>query len=279
MKSDDMKQIVKEKYGAIAKQASMQPQTCSCCCPDKTVPADYSMCSEDYATLAGYYPDADLGLGCGKPTASARMKIGDTVIDLGSGAGNDVFIARRLVGESGKVIGVDMTPEMIETAQENNRKLGYTNVEFRLGGIERLPVADNTADIVISNCVLNLVPDKLKAYQEIFRVLKPGGHFSISDMVLTGDLHPALQSAAEMYAGCVAGALKKEVYIQVIKKAGFINVALVKEKPVAIPDEMLSRFLSEAEQIEFKKNGSPLLSITVYGEKPELIGGGRCCCD
>ncbi len=279
MKSDDLKQIVKEKYGAIAKQEISRLPSCSCCCPDASARTDYSTFSEDYSKLEGYNPDADFGLGCGMPTETARIKPGDTVIDLGSGAGNDVFVARRLVGESGKVIGIDMTPAMIEKALENNRKLGYANVEFRLGEIENLPVDDNTADVVISNCVLNLVPDKLEAYREIYRVLKPGGHFSISDVVLTGDLPPTLQSAAEMYAGCVAGALKKEVYMRVIKKAGFINVALAKEKPMTIPNEMLSQFLSEPERTEFKKDVSPLLSITVYGEKPELIGGGRCCCD
>lgn len=278
MKSEDIKQIVKETYGEIAKQESAQTPSCSCCCPDASARTDYLTFNEDYSKLDGYHPDADFGLGCGIPTETARIKPGDTVIDLGSGAGNDVFVARRLVGESGKVIGIDMTPEMIEKAQQNNRKLGYANVEFRLGEIEDLPVEDMTADVVISNCVLNLVPDKLEAYREIYRVLKPGGHCSISDVVLTGDLPLALQSAAEMYAGCVAGALKKEVYMQVIKKAGFINVALAKEKPISIPEEMLSRFLSEPERTKFKKDVSPLISITVYGEKPELIGGS-CCCD
>ncbi len=253
MKPDDIKQIVKEKYGEIAKQGKMQKPSCSCCCPDTAADVDYTFFSEDYSKLEGYNPDADLGLGCGIPTDAAKIKPGDTVIDLGSGAGNDVFVARRLVGEAGRVIGIDMTQEMIEKAQENNRKLGYSNVEFRFGEIENLPVDDNTADVVISNCVLNLVPSKLKAYQEIYRALKPGGHFSISDIVLTGILPAKIQAAAEMYAGCVAGALKKEDYIDCISKAGFSSVSVVKEKPMTIPDTMLSQLLSVEESQIFQK--------------------------
>ena len=279
MKPDEIKQVVKEKYGEIAKQGKPQKPSCSCCCPDTAADVDYTFFSEDYSKLEGYNPDADLGLGCGIPTDAAKIKPGDTVIDLGSGAGNDVFVARRLVEEAGRVIGIDMTQEMIEKAQENNRKLGYSNVKFRFGEIENLPVEDNTADVVISNCVLNLVPSKLKAYQEIYRVLKPGGHFSISDIVLTGTLPAKIQSAAEMYAGCVAGALKKEDYINCISKAGFSNISVVKEKPMTIPDTMLSQLLSVEEFKSFKKTGPVILSITVYGEKPKQIGGGRCCCD
>jgi arsenite methyltransferase len=278
MKDEDIKKVVKEKYGEIAKQGKMQASR-SCCCPDSSKDVDYTIFSEDYSQLEGYNPDADLGLGCGIPTEASKIKQGDTVIDLGSGAGNDVFVARRLVGESGKVIGIDMTQEMIEKAQENNQKLGYTNVEFRFGEIENLPVSDNTADVVISNCVLNLVPSKLKAYQEIYRVLKPGGHFSISDIVLTGKLPEKLQAAAEMYAGCVAGALQKEDYLNSIRKAGFASVSVVKEKPMTIPDTMLSQLLSVEEIKAFKNSGSVILSITVYGQKPEQIGGGRSCCD
>ena len=279
MKPDDIKQIVKEKYGEIAKQDKMQKPSCSCCCPDTAADVDYTIFSEDYSKLEGYNPEADLGLGCGIPTDAAKIKPGDTVIDLGSGAGNDVFVARRLVGEAGRVIGIDMTQEMIEKAQENNRKLGYSNVEFRFGEIENLPVEDNTADVVISNCVLNLVPSKLKAYQEIYRVLKPGGHFSISDIVLTGTLPVKIQAAAEMYAGCVAGALKKEDYLNSIRKAGFSSVSVVKEKPRPISDEILSQYLTAKELAEFNNSGQTIFSITVYGEKPEVIGGGRCCCD
>jgi len=278
MKPDEIKQVVKEKYGEIAKHGKIH-SSCSCCSSDTAADVDYTFFSEDYSKLEGYNPDADLGLGCGIPTDAAKIKPGDTVIDLGSGAGNDVFVARRLVGEAGRVIGIDMTQEMIEKAQENNRKLGYANVEFRFGEIENLPVEDNTANVVISNCVLNLVPDKLKAYQEIYRVLKSGGHFSISDIVLTGILPAKIQAAAEMYAGCVAGALMKEDYINCIRKAGFSNISVVKNKPMTIPDTMLSQLLSVEELKAFKASGSVILSITVYGQKPEQIGGGRSCCD
>jgi arsenite methyltransferase len=277
MKSDDIKKVVKEKYGEIAKKGKMQAPR-SCCCPDSSKDADYTIFSEDYSKLEGYNPDADLGLGCGIPTDVAKIKQGDTVIDLGSGAGNDVFVARRLVGEAGRVIGIDMTQEMIAKAKENNRKLGYANVEFRFGEIENLPVDDNTADVVISNCVLNLVPSKQKAYQEIYRVLKPGGHFSISDIVLTGKLPEKLQAAAEMYAGCVAGALQKEDYLNSIRKAGFSNISVVKEKPRPISDEILSQYLTVKELAEFNNSGQIIFSITVYGEKPEQIDGGQCCC-
>jgi SAM-dependent methyltransferase len=279
MKPDAIKQVVKEKYSEIAKQGKPHKPSCSCCCPDSAADVDYTFFSEDYSKLEGYNPEADLGLGCGIPTDAAKIKPGDTVIDLGSGAGNDVFVARRLVGETGRVIGIDMTESMIERARENNKKLGYQNVEFRFGEIENLPVEDDTADVVISNCVLNLVPSKLKAYQEISRVLKPGGHFSISDIVLTGTLPAKIQSAAEMYAGCVAGALKKEIYLKNIRKAGFSKISVVKEKPMTIPDTMLSQLLSVEELNAFKNSGSVILSITVYGEKPEVINGGRCCCD
>jgi SAM-dependent methyltransferase len=279
MKSEDIKQIVKEKYGEIAKQGKSHKPSCSCCSPDFAADMDYTIFSEDYSKLEGYNPDADLGLGCGIPTDAVKIKPGYTVVDLGSGAGNDVFVARRLVGETGRVIGIDMTESMIERARENNKKLGYQNVEFRFGEIENLPVEDNTADVVISNCVLNLVPDKLKAYREIYRVLKPGGHFGISDIVLTGTLPSKIKSAAEMYAGCVAGALKKEVYLKNIRKAGFCNISVVKERPRPMADEILLHYLTAEELTQFNKSGQIIFSITVYGEKPELIGGGRCCCD
>ena len=274
---EKIKQIVKEKYGEIAKQGKMQ-SSCSCCCPESSSGVDYSIFSEDYSKVEGYNPDADLGLGCGIPTESAKIKPGDTVLDLGSGAGMDAFVARRIVGESGLVIGVDMTESMIEKARENNQKLGYKNVEFRFGEIENLPVSDSTVDVVISNCVLNLVPDKSKAYQEIYRVLKPGGHFSISDVVLMGELPPAIQSAAEMHAGCVAGALRKDDYLSIIRRAGFPDTAVVKEKPVNIPDKMLSKYLSAAELQTFKNAGPVILSITVYADKPQQNKESYSCC-
>jgi len=276
MKPDDIKQIVKEKYGEIATQGKAQKKSCSCCVPDSAAGVDYTVFSEDYSQLEGYNPDADLGLGCGIPTDAVEIRPGDTVIDLGSGAGNDVFVARRLVGESGRVFGIDMTQSMLDRAWENNKKLGYRNVEFRFGEIEALPVDDNTADVVISNCVLNLVPDKLKAYQEIYRVLKPGGCFGISDVVLTGELPAKIKAAAEMYAGCVAGALRREEYLDIIRQAGFPDAAVVREKLRIMSDEVLLHYLSAAELQEYKNAGPIIFSITVRAEKPKTTAGSCC---
>ena len=174
-----IKNIVKEKYAEIAKK-SEEGSSCSCCCSGSQAADIFTTFSPDYSKKDGYMKDADLGLGCGIPTDTVTIKPGETVIDLGSGAGNDVFIAQRLVGTTGTVIGIDMTEAMIERARQNAKKLGYTNVEFRLGEIEQLPVEDNAADVVVSNCVINLVPDKLKAFQEVYRVLKPGGNLIVS---------------------------------------------------------------------------------------------------
>jgi SAM-dependent methyltransferase len=230
--------------------------------------------SDDYTNLEGYNPNADLGLGCGLPTQFARIKKGDIVIDLGSGAGNDCFIARAETGETGKVIGIDFTPAMINKARENAEKLSFHNVEFRQGDIEKMPVTANTADVIVSNCVLNLVPDKHGVFQEMFRVLKPGGHFSISDIVLVGTLPKKIREAAEMYAGCVAGAIQKEAYLELIDITGFKNVTLQKEKPIIIPDDILSTYLSAAEIADFKKSGTGIYSITVFAEKPKA----EACC-
>ena len=222
--------------------------------------------SEDYSQLNGYNPDADLGLGCGLPTQFAKIKKGDVVIDLGSGAGNDCFVARAETGETGKVIGIDFTTAMIEKARINAEKRGFNNVEFRQGDIENMPVTDNTADVVVSNCVLNLVPNKKAVFNEIYRVLKVGGHFSISDIVLTGTLPEEIQSAAEMYAGCVAGASIKKDYLSYIEQTGFKNITLQKENPITLPDDILRNFLT-AEQIA-AYNVKPIVwSITVYAEK------------
>lgn len=267
MKPHDLKKIVKEKYSLIAKQSdkSKAASCCSssCCSTD----ADYSTFSDNYEKLAGYNPDADLGLGCGLPTEFAQIKEGDTVVDLGSGAGNDCFVARAIAGESGRVIGIDMTEAMIEKARRNALKLGYTNVEFHLGDIEEMPLPDNIADVIVSNCVLNLVPDKVKAFSEIFRILKPGGHLSVSDVVLRGQLPEKLQQAAEMYAGCVSGAIQIEDYLQIIENAGFVQVKVQKEKIIAIPDSVFLEYLSAKELDEFKKSGAGIYSITVYAEK------------
>jgi len=276
--STETKQLVREKYTEIARQPKTQNQSACCgataCCSSTGV---YSIMSEDYTQLEGYHPEADLGLGCGIPTQFAKIKEGDTVIDLGSGAGNDAFVARRLAGEKGKVIGVDFTEAMIEKAREHAKKLGYNNVEFRLGDIESLPVTSNKADVILSNCVLNLVPNKHKVFSEIYRVLKPGGHFSISDIVLEGALPDKLKAAAEMYAGCVAGAIHKKEYLAIISEAGFSNILLQKEKKIEIPDEILLNYLSRDELASVKQGGLGIYSISVFAEKPAK--DERLCCE
>jgi len=264
----DAKEIVKEKYGQIADQSFTAGNSSGCgpsCCG---VGADYVIFSEDYKNLNGYDPDADLGLGCGIPTEFAVIKTGDIVVDLGSGAGNDCFVARALTGDTGRVIGIDMTEPMIEKARNNLKKLGYSNVEFRLGDIEDMPVISDSTDVVISNCVLNLVPDKGKAFSEIFRILKPGGHLSVSDIVLRGGLPEKIKQAAEMYAGCVSGAIEIEEYLRIMTKAGLTNLLIQKEKTIIIPDEIMLKYLDPSELTDFRKSNTGIHSITVYAEKP-----------
>ena len=237
--------------------------------------------SEDYAELEGYNADADLGLGCGLPTQFARIKKGDTVIDLGSGAGNDCFVARHETGETGKVIGIDFTPAMLEKARANAAKRGFTNVEFRQGDIEDMPVGGNIADVIVSNCVLNLVPNKKAVFKEIYRVLKPGGHFSISDIVLKGELPEALQKDAEMYAGCVAGAIQKETYLGMIHENGFEEVTVQKDKAIITPEDILGKYLSPAEIESFNNGATGIRSITVFARKPlkeKCCAPGAGCC-
>ncbi len=275
----ELKEIVKQKYSEIALQDKATNQS-SCCGAGSCCTEVYNIMSDDYTTLEGYNDDADLGLGCGLPTQFAKIKKGDVVIDLGSGAGNDAFIARAETGETGKVIGIDFTPAMIEKARYNAEVRGVHNVEFRQGDIEQMPFTSNVADVVVSNCVLNLVPNKNAVIKEIFRVLKPGGHFSISDVVLVGNLPEALKHDAEMYAGCVAGAIQKEVYLELIKSNEFINITIQKEKVIIIPDDILVNYLT-AEQITGFKNGNTgIFSITVYAEKPLVANvctpGGGC---
>jgi SAM-dependent methyltransferase len=275
----DLKEIVKEKYTEIAQHTKGQNQASCCgsgssCCSN----LDVSIFSENYNKIPGYFADADLGLGCGLPTEFAIIKPGDTVIDLGSGAGNDAFVARSIVGESGLVIGVDMTEAMIALANKNCDKHGFTNVQFRLGDIENMPIGANKADVVISNCVLNLVPDKKRAFAEIFRVLKANGHFSISDVVLVGELPAPIVNAAEMYAGCVSGAIQKDAYMKLIEDKGFVNIKLQKEKQIIIPDEILLDYLTEDELVDFNKSKTGIYSTTVYAEKPECGSCSECSC-
>jgi SAM-dependent methyltransferase len=263
----EIKTIVKEKYAQIANQSKEQNET-SCCgasgCCDTV---DYSVFALDYTKLKGYNPDADLGLGCGLPTEFAQIKEGDTVVDLGSGAGNDVFIARAIAGETGKVIGIDFTMAMIKKAEENNAKLGYKNVEFKYGDIEKIPLDDNTADVIVSNCVLNLCPDKDKAFAEIYRIMKPGGHISVSDIVTSGELPHQIRTAASMIAGCVGGALAEKDYLNKMKNAGLKNVSVQKERSISLPDEIMLDYLTPEQLAEFKASGVKIFSITVYAEK------------
>ncbi len=259
---ENAKEIVKEKYAEIAKKES------GCCCGGKNEKiVDYTMFQDDYSKFVGYVADADLGLGCGVPTEYAQIKEGDTVLDLGCGAGNDVFIARTLVGETGRVIGVDMTQEMIDKANRNKTRLELENVEFKLGEIEKLPIQDGSIDVVLSNCVLNLVPDKKAAFNEMYRVLKPGTHFCISDIVLVGNLPEGLRKSAEMYAGCVSGALQKDEYLGIIETAGFKNVEVKRTKTIHLPDSLLERYLNADERKEFKQKEIGIFSITVIGIK------------
>jgi SAM-dependent methyltransferase len=271
-----LKEIVRKKYSEIALQDKETNQS-SCCGAGGCTTEVYNIMSDDYTTLDGYNPDADLGLGCGLPTQFAKIKKGDTVIDLGSGAGNDCFVARSETGEAGKVIGIDFTTAMIDKARANAEKRGFNNVEFRQGDIEKMPVTSNVADVIVSNCVLNLVPNKDGVFKEIYRVLKPGGHFSISDVVLVGDLPQGLQNDAEMYAGCVAGAIQKDAYLGLVEQNGFKNITVQTEKPIIIPDDILINYLNEEELDKFKNGTTGIFSITVYAEKPDCIPGGGCC--
>lgn len=263
---EQLKKIVQEKYSEIALQEKGFNQT-SCCGSGISSSEVYNIMTDDYSGLKGYTSEADLGLGCGLPTQFAQIKKGDTVIDLGSGAGNDCFVARYETGETGKVIGIDFTEAMINKARVNAEKLGFNNVEFRFGDIDNMPVSDNIADVVVSNCVLNLVPNKQKVIKEIYRVLKPGGHFSISDIVLVGNLPEKLQNDAEMYAGCVSGAIQKEEYLRYIQEAGFENSTIQKEKPIIIPSDILSKYLDAQEIIDFNKGDLGIFSITVFARK------------
>jgi SAM-dependent methyltransferase len=262
-----IKEVVRTKYNLIAKQSREQNQTSCCGSTDCCTDIEYTLFNDDYSKLKGYNPDADLGLGCGIPTEHAEIRKGDTVLDLGSGAGNDAFVARSLVGEEGRVIGLDFAGAMLTKAKNNARKLGFTNVEFISGDIEEMPLEDSTIDVVISNCVLNLVPDKEKAFTQIYRVLKPTGHFCVSDVVISGDLPEPLVKDAAMYAGCVSGAMKKEEYLQVISSAGFKNIQIRKEKEVKLPDELLLKYLNENELRDFKMNKVGIYSITVFAKK------------
>ncbi|RCR65469.1 arsenite methyltransferase [Larkinella punicea] len=268
--AEQLKEIVRQTYGAIAEGGQSEAAGCgcgptSCCGPSNDVPINMAV---GYDGLNGYVAEADLGLGCGLPTQFAQIKPGDVVVDLGSGAGNDGFVARAETGETGRVIGLDMTPAMIDRARRNAKTLGYTNVDFVYGDIEEMPLPDNLADVVVSNCVMNLVPDKQKAFSETFRILKPGGHFSISDIVLKGDLPAGVIKDAELYAGCVSGAIQKDTYLQIVQEAGFTGIILQKEREIVLPDELLQNYLTADEIADYRQQDKGIYSVTVYAEKP-----------
>jgi len=278
----ELKQLVKDKYSEIAMQEK-ETNMSSCCGAGECSTEVYNIMSDDYTILEGYNSDADLGLGCGLPTQFAKIKKGDVVVDLGSGAGNDCFVARHEVGDTGKVIGIDFTPKMIERARANAEARGFNNVEFREGDIEQMPITSNTANVIVSNCVLNLVPNKDGVFKEIFRVLKPGGHFSISDVVLEGALPEGLRRDAELYAGCVSGAIQKNVYLELIQSNGFENISIQKVKPINIPNDILKNYLTDEEISTFKNGTAGIFSLTVFAQKPltnrneTCTPGGGCC--
>jgi arsenite methyltransferase len=263
---EELKEIVRKKYAEIVVNSGKESS--SCCGPTSCCDSVFSVMADDYGAVDGYVPDADLNLGCGIPTSAADIRPGMVVLDLGSGAGNDVFIAAKEVGETGFVYGVDMTDSMIKKANENKAKLGFRNVEFRLGEIENLPIDTGSVDVVISNCVLNLVPDKAKAFAEIHRVLKPGGRFAISDIVLEGTLTPELQSIAELYTGCVAGALQKSDYLAKITGSGFPSYSIAKEKEIVIPEGTLKLLSLAYAEKEPDLQSVRILSVTVKATKP-----------
>lgn len=267
MKAEDLKFVVQERYGEIAKQSKIKNETSCCGVGSSCCTIDYAVFAESYDKEKGYSPDADLGLGCGIPTQFASIKAGDAVLDLGSGAGNDCFVARAIVGESGKVTGLDFTDAMLEKARRNNEKLGFTNVEFVKGDIEAMPLADNQFDVIVSNCVLNLVPDKAKAFAQMFRVLKPGGHFCVSDVVIKGELPVNLQKDAEMYAGCVSGAVEINEYLNIIKDAGFKNLKIHKKKDIVIPEEILKNYMDSKQLAMFRNGETGIHSITISADK------------
>jgi ubiquinone/menaquinone biosynthesis C-methylase UbiE len=260
METTEIKETVKKAYTKVLTERN------SGCCGTECCSTGESM-ADDYTKLEGYVAEADYGLGCGIPTEFADLKKGDIVLDLGSGAGNDVFIASKVVGDEGKVIGLDMTEAMIEKANVNKDKLGFTNVEFRFGEIEEMPVENDSVDVVLSNCVLNLVPDKAKSFSEIHRILRSGGHFTISDIVVSGELPEKVKQAAEMYAGCVAGAIEKSDYINIINASGFKDVKILKEKSIDISEEYMLKYISYKELENYKDTGGRILSITVSGKK------------
>ncbi len=278
MKKEETKKIVKECYAKITKKGD------SCCAPVDSC-CGRSDRSRDISQMVGYTEEelksvpegADMGLGCGNPVAVASLKEGETVLDLGSGGGLDCFLAANKVGRTGKVIGVDMTPEMIEKARDNARKSNYSNTDFRLGEIENLPVADNAVDVIISNCVINLSPDKQKVFREAFRVLRPGGRMMISDLVLTKELPDFLKDSVDAYISCLSGAIKKDDYLDAVRDAGFREVEIIDERKFSLDcysDDPIARAIMDNTKIspeQLKEVANTIVSIKVKCIKQQLI--------
>jgi len=272
---DDVRRLVRTSYARIATKGSSCCATTTPCCETDNSAQDISRKIGYNEEELGSVPEgANLGLGCGNPIALASLKEGEVVLDLGSGAGFDCFLSANKVGKTGKVIGVDMTPEMLEKARENARKGGYDNVDFRLGEIENLPVADNSVDVVISNCVINLVPDKARAFAETFRVLKPSGRLMISDMVLLKELPQSVRNSAEAYVGCISGAIMKDDYLGSIRVAGFQEVAVISQDSFSfdcMANDPAAQAVVEDSGLsseEVKLTAGSVASIKVSGIKP-----------
>ncbi|MEQ1864199.1 MAG: arsenite methyltransferase [Micropepsaceae bacterium] len=262
-KAEELRTLVREQYGAVAQKDT------SCCGTTSVNAADaFNIIGDAYKSVEGYVAEADLGLGCGVPTEHAGIKPGHTVLDLGSGAGVDAFVARSLVGEAGQIYGVDMTPEMVAKARANAVKLAYRNVEFRLGEIEHLPFERNSIDVVISNCVLNLVLDKPRAFAEIYRVLRPGAHFCVSDVVASAPLPDSIRNVAALYVGCIAGAEAEQRYLEIISSAGFKEARIVKSQRVDLPESALAGLLPAEAIAAARKTDLHIRSVTVIGVKP-----------
>ncbi len=269
MDEETIKHVVREKYGEVAKRTRVTSggSSCGCGCSDQAALKREAL-GYTIDDLQSVPAGADMGLGCGNPLGIASLREGDVVLDLGSGGGFDCFLAAKKVGKTGKVIGVDMTPEMLEKARKNAKRGGYENVEFRLGEIEHLPVGDNEVDLIISNCVINLVPNKQQVFKEAFRVLKPGGRLMISDLVLTKELPKALLDSVTLYASCVAGASLKSVYLGAIKQAGFQSVVVEKEVGISAEFVAQSPFAKDVSQDLIEEYGNAVLDITVSAVKP-----------
>lgn len=273
---ENLKNLVREKYSNIAQAEPAKKSCCGCDCGSTNI-----IMNEQYEGIAGYSREADLQLGCGIPTQFAAIEPGNIVVDLGSGAGNDCFVARALTGESGEVIGIDFTPEMIALARQNVEKLGYTNVRFVAGDIDNIPLPRHSADVVISNCVINLVPDKAKVFSEIFRILVPGGHFCVSDVVRERDLPEAIRQAAELYAGCVSGASQISEYLKIVDQQGFKEITIRKKTPIEIPEEILQSYHEDTISSKDGVSDCGLFSITLTGYKPmeqNCASGCDCGC-